>query len=471
MDTKLLAAGGRLAALPSLDRDTSAPQSIAAPLYADLIVSLPQTALDALMPEAPPAQVQENFSPGSLSLELRLSVTPRALFDTVGDAKQNITWEQPHGLKDASIGGTHGSDSNVAIGAEATTRNLLVRAREAGLSEAEVQRLELILRNGGHTATDTRLVADLLDTANAARGLRTFMELDPLRKQHPDRITPRMVEELSMGVGRARAGSSEGSEGVLSQATAITAAKALIEMRPADFREIEARVMYAGLQFQLQPIDRDTQCALILKAVAARRDELRNYDAVDVFVGARSKACREIAAFAGAMYGRDAQTLAQLTSGVDVDGDGIDEAIQRDPNASAQAVQQMARAEVDPIYAWNLHFGVVPELPAGDGTVVDAMNGARSPSTGAAYQHHTVGDSDAERGAALDQIEKLIISGVDVPIAVSNGGESRALLITDVRGSGDTRQFLVTDPSTGHTEWRPANEITSGGEALTDYWS
>jgi hypothetical protein len=90
------------------------------------------------------------------------------------------------------------------------------------------------------------------------------------------------------------------------------------------------------------------------------------------------------------------------------------------------------------------------------------------------YQRQAVTFSG--RASAVDHIELLVANGADVPIAVSETpGYRRALLITDVRGAGNSRQFLVTDPWNGRTEWVARADIMNGniggaGGILTDYW-
>jgi hypothetical protein len=59
--------------------------------------------------------------------------------------------------------------------------------------------------------------------------------------------------------------------------------------------------------------------------------------------------------------------------------------------------------------------------------------------------------------------------GVDVPIRVewSDGG-GHFLIVSDVRGSGSYREFLVTDPWNGRTDWIRQSAIVSGS---TDFFA
>jgi hypothetical protein len=75
-------------------------------------------------------------------------------------------------------------------------------------------------------------------------------------------------------------------------------------------------------------------------------------------------------------------------------------------------------------------------------------------------------------------IEAFVKSGTDVPIGVEWGdGVGHALLISDVRGAGDKREFLVTDPGTGRTDWVSRQDIINGNTnfftnngRLASYW-
>jgi hypothetical protein len=171
-------------------------------------------------------------------------------------------------------------------------------------------------------------------------------------------------------------------------------------------------------------------------------------------------------------------------------------------NGSAAAVLQMARADADPVYAWDLHNDMLNTKPAhdpiGDGQavlisdaggkaidrgnqpggpgdlVVSTFTDDALPFANLGYQRQAVTASG--RAGAIDHIEQLVANGTDVPIAVSETpGNRRAMLITDVRGTGNSRQFLVTDPWSGRTQWVARADIVNGnlggaGGILTDYW-
>jgi hypothetical protein len=409
-------------------------------------------------------------------------------------------------LKKGAVGGAHESDPQVTIGPGVVAHDLAEKARQAGLTAAEAARLESILRDGGFLDTDAPIVKALLQTENAARALRTFIDLDPVRRENPDRITPTILQSLTLGVGRARTEASEGREGILGNDTALAAARGLVAMRPEDYKQIDLALRYAandngfakGLNANAQ-----TERALILKAVAAREEALSHYGLTEYFGDQPSWACREIVGFSMHIRGLDATLLIERTSGIDLDGDGVAEALQQKwQNGSAPAVLQMVRAEADPVYAWDLHNDMLNNNaqsdfvasaqevlisdaggkatergsePGGPGDlVVPAMAADALPFADMDYQRQAVTFSG--RASAVDHIELLVANGADVPIAVSETpGYRRALLITDVRGAGNSRQFLVTDPWNGRTEWVARADIMNGniggaGGILTDYW-
>lgn len=480
--------------------DAAAPAS-----NAELIASLPPGQLDAFLPDAsgiaPQVPVRSKFEKSMTTLMLfPWRDTPHGGVAYGGELVRRES------LKKSAVGGAHESDPQVTMGPGVVAHGLAGKARQAGLSAAEAAQLESILRDGGSLDTDAPIVKMLLQSENAARALRTFIDLDPLRRANPDRITPTILQSLTLGVGRARTQASEGREGILGNDTALAAARALVAMRPEDYTQIGLALGYAandnGFAKGLNA-DAQTERALILKAVAAREEGLSHNNLAEYFGDQPSSACREIIRFSGQIRGLNAKVLIERTSGIDLDGDGVDEAVQQKwQNASAPAVLQMLRAEADPVYAWGLHNDMLNNNPAWDfvadtqavlisdaggkaidrgsapggpgDLVVPAMAADALPFADMSLERQAVTLSG--RASAVDHIELLVANGVDVPIAVSETpGYRRALLITDVRGTGNSRQFLVTDPWNGRTEWVSRADIANGniggaGGILTDYW-
>jgi hypothetical protein len=408
---------------------------------------------------------------------------------------------------DKPIGQGIGPKQTVELGRGVTTADLVDRARQAGVSEADCQQLKDILLNSKDFPADKKLVNDLLGTENPARALKTFVQLDIDRRQHPDRITPQIVRSLSMGVGEARTSASQGREGILTNTSAVYAANALIKMTPADYEAVSTALANAGTPPSAGS-DAQTERALILKAVAARDERLGDYSQwIRTFQP--SAAANEITQFANQIRGQNAGSLIERTSVLDLDGDGTNEALQQRFNDSCvQATLQIAYAEADPIYAWSLHQndtvhststnGIIaaqqelmlsaaggdPEARGtkGIGTQNDpwtaSLNASVSPSTNRNYEERVVPNDTSSRTKAVDMMEQFVKAGTDVPIRVAwSGGGAHALLVTDVRGSGNNREFLVTDPWNGQTDWVSRQDIVNGNTNffagtgnLSHYW-
>jgi hypothetical protein len=473
---------------------------------ADLLVSLPQGALDAFLPELQPVAPATPLLSHS---DVNAALAARAWRDTlrVGEQFGGELIRHESAMKRALVG-VHDGRSEVATSPAAIAHDLAQRARQAGLSDDEAKWLDGRLRGSRdginpYFEADVALVKSLLETENAADALRAFLQMTTWRGTDLDRTTPEILRALTLGVGNARTDASEGQEGILSIEAARAAQRALVYMSPADYVEISQALALAGSSTPAgaSQADAQTERALILKAVAAREESLRQGGEAGPYLP--SGVCLQITQFATLIRGVDSQALIERTSGIDLDGDGVDEALQqRWQNASAPAVLQMARAEADPIYAWTLHQHALGETTpvsiigyeqrdlldraggqalqrggepgSGADMVIASMASADATHSGVAYERKTV--SFAAREAAVNDIAQKVASGRDVPIAVgSMTGQRSALLITDVRGSGSSREFLVTDPWSGRTEWMSCSDFIDGniggnGGILSDYW-
>ena len=503
-DTAGVASDVHAAALVS-DAATGAEEGgRATGLNAELIAALPQSRLEAFLPATQDAAPE---LPVHSILDTFASLSAGPWRDTPRGGKQYGGELIRHeSLKQQALGGAREADSEVAIGPAAIAHNLAQRARQAGLSYNEAARLEKIIRDGQFEG-DAALLATLLETGNAADALRTFLDLQQARLKRPDCLTPDVVRALTLGVGLAR--SNESREGILSRASALSAVHALVEMSFEDAFPIGRALAKAGTSVNVDntnpAADAVTERALILKAIAARDAELSKSENGEKFTLYQSESAHEILLFAANIRGEDAQRLIEITSAIDLDGDGMDEALQQKwQNASAPAVLQMLHAEYDPIYAWSMHtpgqwfaekvpvtdvaeeqasmleMAGVEAIKRGDerggnsGMVLATMVNAETPRPNEAYKRIKV-DSD-NRAKALDDIESIVRDGIDVAIALSpTPGERHAMAITDVRGSGSSREFLITDPWTGRTKWVMSADILNGNiggnaAAFTDYW-
>jgi hypothetical protein len=149
------------------------------------------------------------------------------------------------------------------------------KAAAAGLDSSQVAKLNSILSK---QPGDVGLARELLGTANPDRAVRAYMQLDDLRNQRPDRITPDVMRALTMGVGQSRTAANQGREGILSEQQAYMAGEALARMGQGDYDKIKGALDQAG-KFNRQVLgkrspDPQAEKALILKAVSARHDSL-----------------------------------------------------------------------------------------------------------------------------------------------------------------------------------------------------
>ena len=408
------------------------------------------------------------------------------------------------------------------IGNARTEGEILKDAQKAGLSPDEVNRLQQILDSSPNFKADAALLKEVLASwpDNADRAVRTFMDLDQMRKAHPDRITPDVVSSLVEGVAKDKSPGDEAEwEGVLGEASADRAAQALIAMPQGDYDAIKGMLGQAGKGGDAAYDDPGTERALILKAVAARAGQ---YEQPTVNDSQLRPETLEIQAFANEIRGDQWQDLIFRTTTA-ATGDTLE---QRYSNSCAPTMAQIARAEADPIYAWKLHNENVdsPDLGGYIGnqqaqmmmdvggnpvtpeqlaqlTQISQMGGIAgatakamldalekqgsdpeplanqfvSDVTGKDYHTYSVDNSTSARTAAVDYIAKLASEGVDVPIEVNweerdalhpfgslvDKGVGHALLITDVRGQGADQVFVVADPG-GNTYEVSRNDLIAG---------
>jgi len=410
---------------------------------------------------------------------------------------------------------------------------------------------------------------------NAPRAVEAYDEISEIAASSStarERLTPDVREALVRGVADARVpGDANGDEGVMGVRQATTAARALVDM-PADrYDFIQANLARAGGGHVASPAaDAVTERALILEAVAARAPELSRR-------GERGDAAlREVTGFAADIRGLPRDELVRTTTAVDVDashatsrrtdvtdGDGL---LQRYTDSCGPTAAQIARAELDPVYARELHREGVTSLgPDGEiareqrdtledhgGVAVtrraaaarerfDAALEGESPEVRRRLEDYASGrlarrgDVDAlmqasvdleriraehpgslstedlrmirgertsggdgmdapdalddiARGAAhsryasrsvgshglterqADDIARRLERGDDVGLRVSDraGEGGHFMMITDVRGEGDARQFMVSDPWSGRTTWIPEGDLRSRSTSRFD---
>lgn len=222
---------------------------------------------------------------------------------------------------------------------------------------------------------------------NADRALATYAEVDELASKSKDgktRINSEVMSELVGGVSTSRTDGDRGQAGILGARSARDSAQGLLNMNKEEYAQTETLLHQAGKAPDGTPgpeADAGAEQALILKAVAARRDSFKHdvTDAVDAVSGgetANQAANREIAQFAKDIRGVKREDLIRSTSVIDIDdkntsttdpsnrkgGDTLvdnDGLFQRWLSSCGPTTSQMVRGEADPIYALKLrqnHF-------------------------------------------------------------------------------------------------------------------
>ncbi|WP_147444647.1 hypothetical protein [Corallococcus sp. CA053C] len=340
---------------------------------------------------------------------------------------------------------------------------------------------------------------NVLNTPNADRATRTYLDLTAMQATRPDRLSRDTVETLTRAVAEPRGTGAAGQEGVMGPSQARDAARAVIGMTGRDFNTLQGALQNAGTRNgQAVPgADPQMERALTLKAVGARRGELESpglFDRIRNTFGDTTREIDDVARFAGQIAGTPRAELARTSTVIAPNG-GAGALQQRFDDSCVPTAQQIARADADPIYARQLHGepihslnastaigreqratleanggvarprngGTGPSLGVTDTAMRDILNAGVAPSNNHRYTTHTVADNPQSRQAALDRSDRLLRDGIDVPIAVLwNGGGGHALMLSDVRGQGANREYLVTDPMQGRTSWLRGSDIAAG---------
>jgi hypothetical protein len=371
-----------------------------------------------------------------------------------------------------------------------TTDSLQAQARTAGLSQTESDALGSGLNKyqGADFAREVGLVRNALGSTNAARAVRTYLDLVPKRAASPDRISPDVTRALVMSVGTSATDSPTGRKGVIGRAQANQAADALTNMLPGDYLAVRLSLIKAG-QTDRKGANPDVERALILKGVAARRTQFPKITLENLGkYGTVSPAAKDVTDFAAKIHG---QNRAFMISNTEVLGlTNPNQALEQRWNDSCgPTTVEMTEADNDPVYSYNLNAAELAHstnpgmvsldqalmltvnsgVPrsrgtAGTGmTLEGALNTVASPMTGRMYTTQGAGSTPAQRTATMDQMEKLLDQGIDVPIRVGwTGGGGHFQLISDVQGAAPNRQFLVSDPWNGQSGWIGETAIANG---------
>jgi hypothetical protein len=370
----------------------------------------------------------------------------------------------------------------------------LTSARSAGLNPQELQRLETRLNGMSEEArsAETRFLSrNVFGTPNSDRALRTYMDVRDLQERYPTRISDNHVHTLTRAVAEPRSQTRNGLEGMMSHQQALNSALALTLMSDqhhARFQQTLDRAATHG-GTAIPGSDPHYERALLLESLGARTSRLSETDSGRLGptdpMPRNSSYLQEIEQYSDGIRGHRREELIRRSTMVDIQGDGsrpggLQQAFQ---HSCAPTTSQIARAESDPISAWAYHRNpgmVITEqriqLQQGGGRPVlrgeeggrgmpisDLLNSRLSPYTGQTYANNPVADSAAGRQAAMDQMDQRLREGNDVPIRVAwSDTNAHFLLATDVRGTGNNRDFFITDPWTGRSRWYSQTELAGG---------
>ncbi|MGE5184289.1 MAG: hypothetical protein ACM31C_19605 [Acidobacteriota bacterium] len=279
--------------------------------------------------------------------------------------------------------------------AEASRDQLHDQIDKLGANLTKDQKDRILARTKGLSGDDLikemGTIENALKGKNADRALATYAELDEMIAKHPeakDRLNSDTMGMLVTGVASSRTDSDRGQAGILGARQARDSAEALIDMNPDEFAKTQKLLNEAGKDPSGNPApgaDPAAEQALILKAVASRRDDFKHGLIIDTInqvaagtgvVTPNAKANTDIDQFAKDIRGMKRDDLIQNTTLIDIDdkntsttdpddnkasdtktdNDGL---FQRFDTTCGPTTSQMVRGESDPIYALKLrqnHF-------------------------------------------------------------------------------------------------------------------
>ena len=355
---------------------------------------------------------------------------------------------------------------------------------------------------------------------NMAQGVSTYVALNHLRRQNPQRLDGPIITSLTLGVLRRRGPAKVGEEGLLTRSQALRAADTLLRTSAKNFNKFNYLLSRTGPTGQHKGSDGETERALLLKALGARREQLTGGNAF--FKNMPHRFPAELSIYAHSIRGQKRSTLIRQSTLTDIDGDHKAEAMQqRFTTTCVPTTAEIAAAEVDPVLALRLHQdGAIHSLDAHglaardqaetlvgtqrwrlfsgahwaepripqqaaqtyaklsnknasatgltDGEYRNVLNHKVSPFTGHRFADLQISNNSQARRLAMNKIEAELNAGRDVPIAIQwtdpsgqhvTGGH--ALLLSDVRRGKHGREFLQTDPWEGTTRWISERDFIS----------
>ena len=349
-----------------------------------------------------------------------------------------------------------------------------------GLAHLSPERSAMVMSRvqgleGDALVREMELLSHALQTPNAERALGAYGELQHMIDEDPDaagRLNTEVIEMMVNGVADSRTDSDRGQEGILGVTQVRDAAHGLLDMNEDQYQTMLTTLRQAGQDEDGNAVagaDAGAEQALLLKAVAARRDRLDGhwYDGVVRFFGGTpdsDTAMSELTGFAGDIRGMDRDELIRTTTLQDIDdvntsdfdpdnpldhsdtranNDGL---FQRFDMSCAPTSSQILRGEADPIFAHQVHQdgGVTnpethsitanqqrSELENNGGVAVSRLGQAASTQyTANATTLETAGTITSDERTALDRM----VAGQTLNEADQAAGQ-RALAA--VRAAGD----------------------------------
>lgn len=474
--------------------------------------------------------------------------------------------------------------------AEVSRSTMSDRLEAAGLDTTDRDQItgRLAGLEGEALVRETAMLDRALGSDNAAAAARTYLEVIKLTDANPQagsRLDADVREALVRGVSDRRSTSDVGQEGVLTEHTALNAAKALRDMPEAQYSQAKELLDDAGSDASGRPVpgaDAHAERSLILKAIGARRSALKETAADRAAADAHESrdtealgAMSDVITFADDIRGEERRSLINTTTLLDVDASSTsnvdpndlrstddtrgdnDGLYQRWGDSCGPTTAQMMRGEADPIFARKVHDEGISDSttdsdfaqqqrtvlennggvavsregqqamgklvqafkdigaafpdderqalvaylqsnddePTGkadaaitrlraqdDGHPTDAelaaikttigkngngmdlsaaLQAITAASTGVTYTHQAAGGMSAATYTAMDA---ALSEGRDVPIRVASADNSGGhfMMISDVRGEGDERNYLVSDPWSGRTAWVAKDDLDDG---------
>ncbi len=296
----------------------------------------------------------------------------------------------------------------------------------------------------GELKREWQLLKDTWKSPNTSRALETEGDLAKLKMgnlSQMGRLTPQIDEALVRGVAERQSSSDRGQMGILGRSQARDAAQTVMKMNAPDYEQLQKLLADAGKGADgkvAAGADPQAERALILKAVAARKDALTNPDP-DV----SGKAMKEISDFAKQVRGTERSKLIDETTPLDVndantsgddpltgiDGDtkgDNDGMAQKYDNTCAPTTGQILRAQNDPVYALALNKDGLSSTTTGTQAAKDEAYDLKNGKSFDGVQRQAVTRDDVKwRNGVVEDINKGPFTATQkqwLTAAVSDGG-------------------------------------------------